>query len=241
MKEEYQYSLALALFDFVPVIFSSIGLILIARMIAAIEPKLQRIAQISVVMIIIGGTAKVTWKTLIAAFDINFMALNHSLFIFMAPGFTLLTYALILTRRSYNRVEYSSKGWLWPAGFIAVFALTAGYLAINFPDKRFWFLSLLVLLTVANMVFIWHAVRHAWQIKQKGAGVLFIVNLVGIFLLSYLARQGDQSEAAQWLAEILNSITQGALALGAYWLYRATSREVENAAADVHPVLGVRS
>lgn len=229
MTDEFEYSMALALFDFVPVLLSSAGLLYLARALGLINPAIKWQALASAVLIIAGGFCKVFWKFLIAATDVHYPVLNNMFFILLAPGFTLLTYYLWSARAFYQQRLVSRSALVWPWLIIAVFAAVAGYLALTFPEQRKWFLALLVLVTVSNIVFIWHAVRHSLQLKLRGSAWLFVLNLVGVFVLAGLARAGHQHEAVQWVEQILNAFTQGAL-LAAAWMLYQTHRQVQSPA-----------
>jgi len=219
MTEEFEYSMGLALFDFVPVLLSSAGLLYLARALGLINPAIKWQALASAILIIAGGFCKVFWKFLIAATDVHYAVLNNMFFILLAPGFTLLTYYLWSARKAYRQQPVPNYSLVWPWLIIAVFAGVAGYLALTFPELRRWFLALLVLVTVSNLVFIWHAVRHSLQLKLKGSALLLVLNLVGVFALAGLARAGHQHEAVQWIEQILNAFTQGALLAAALMIY----------------------
>ena len=219
MTNEYEYSMALALFDFVPLLLSSAGLLYLARALGLINPAIKWQALASALLIITGGFCKVFWKFLLAATDVHYPVLNNMFFILLAPGFTLLTYYLWAARAFYRQRVISGFAIVWPWLIIAVFAVVAGYLALTFPEQRKWFLALLVLVTVSNVVFIWHAVRHSLQLKLSRSAWLLVLNLVGVFVLAGLARAGHQHEAVQWVEQILNTFTQGALLAAALMLY----------------------
>ncbi len=64
--------------------------------------------------------------------------------------------------------------------------------------------------------------RWARWIGRPGLGWLFIVSMVVTLLLNGLARAEAQSEALQWVEQLLNTLNQGAFLLGALLLERAT-------------------
>ncbi|MDF3125324.1 hypothetical protein [Rheinheimera sp. 1928-s] len=220
MTNEFEYSMGLALFDFIPVLLSSAGLLYLARAIGLIHPSIRTQVLASALLIITGGFCKVFWKFLIAATEVHYPVLNNCFFIFLAPGFTLLTYYLWSARKAYQQRPAPGYTFAWPLLIIVLFASIAGYLAVAFPEQRKWFLALLVLVTVSNVVLIWHAVRHCLQLNLRASAVLFVVNLVGVFVLAGLARLGHQDEAVQWVEQILNAFTQGALLAAALMLYK---------------------
>jgi hypothetical protein len=51
---------------------------------------------------------------------------------------------------------------------------------------------------------------------------LFIINLVGVFLLNGLARMPEQTIALQWIEESINTVSWLAFAVAAYKIYQHT-------------------
>ncbi|WNC72207.1 hypothetical protein RGQ13_19105 [Thalassotalea psychrophila] len=222
----YQYSIELALFDFIPVMLSALGLYFVVKIINANNDEYQTLTKVAALMIVFGGVSKATWKLLIASADLNFMWLNNNLFIFMAPGFAFLTFCLYAARKRYNQQSIKATAWRCPATIVAIFAIISLTLAITYPDKKLWFFALLGLLTLSNLVFIWHAIRHSWQVKVRSSALLYLLNIIGIFTLSGIARMNDQREAIQWVAEFTNTATQGAFALAGYLLWKKTRSSI---------------
>lgn len=218
----YQYSIELALFDFIPVMLSALGLYFIVQIINANNVHYQTLTKVAAAMIVFGGVSKATWKLLVATSDINIMFLNNNLFIFMAPGFAFLTFCLYAARKQFNQQVIKATAWRCPASIVGIFALLAIALAISFPEKKLWFFALLGLLTISNIIFIWHAIRHSLQMKCRPSALLYLLNIIGIFTLSGIARMNDQREAIQWVAEFTNTATQGAFALAGYLLWKKT-------------------
>ncbi len=64
--------------------------------------------------------------------------------------------------------------------------------------------------------------RWARWIGRPSLGWLFIASMIVTLLLNGLARAEAQSEALQWVEQLLNTLNQGAFLLGAFLLERAT-------------------
>lgn len=207
-----EYTLSLALEDFVPVVLSSLGLFFIRRMVLARVGGLPgRVATLGWVLITVGGLSKSTWKLIMALTDgtRDVAVLDNALFVFLAPGFVCMAWAVW-------RMRGGKGGWGVPAGIIATFYVLALITVLTSPGARTWVFVLLGLTTLANLTLGILLIRQAWQKGQKGMGVLFVVNLVAIFILSGLARVEPQTIPLQWIEQSINTVSQGAFALAAW-------------------------
>ncbi|TRX55010.1 hypothetical protein [Thalassomonas sp. M1454] len=218
----YQYSIELALFDFIPVMLSALGMYFIVQIINANNQNYQTLTKVAAAMIVFGGVSKATWKLLVATNGVDIAILNNNLFIFMAPGFAFLTFCLYAARKQFNQQAIKPTAWRCPASIVTLFAILSIALAVTYPDKKLWFFALLGLLTISNIIFIWHAIRHSLQAQSKTSALLYLLNIIGVFALSGIARMNDQREAIQWIAEFTNTATQGAFALAGYLLWKKT-------------------
>ncbi|WP_371189351.1 hypothetical protein [Thalassotalea maritima] len=219
----YQYSVALAVFDYVPIILSATGLYFIVRVINQGDFAYPKLVVTAALLIISAGLCKATWKLIIALNDVHISVLNNALFVLMTPGFVLLAFCMWVYRRQYRDDPVKPTAWRCPASIILLFASISLYLAMSFPEQRLWFLVLLLPLTIANCVFTFHAAKHSFDVGNLAAGLFFILNIIGVFAMSGLARTGDQSEAMQWIEEIVNAATQGAWAIAGYLLFKSAT------------------
>ena len=216
----YQYSLVLALTDYIPIIFSGLGLWFTAKAIEQHEASIARLMRWATLFLVMGGLCKASWKLLIASVDVNLIWLNHALFMFMAPGFTFIAFAMWAGRRQLAGKPLKATAWRCPASATALFALLAVGAAIAQDGGRTWFFILLLQLTVANILFTWHATKYSVMRQNRLAGALYVLNIIGVFAMSGFARVGDPSEAFQWLAQLTNTATQGSLALAGWLLWK---------------------
>ena len=222
-----EYTISLALVDFLPVIFSAIGVFIIANMIAGLDRTSGRMAYLAAVLITLGGLSKAVWKLIIAATGNDVVGLDDLLFVFLGPGFTLLSWALWNAQLVMAGKEIPRHVWLRPLGVIALFGIGSISARIAQPDERYWVYILLTLTTFANLAVGVLLIRQALQQKQKLTAVLFIINLIAIFALSGMARIPEQTIALQWIEETINVFAQGAFAIAAYQLARETAVATE--------------
>ncbi|MCC5825029.1 hypothetical protein [Alkalimonas sp.] len=218
-----QYSLALALYDYIPIVLFVTGLLFTARCLEQTDASMARLMRFAIVLVGLGGFCKATWKLLIAAFDINWMPLNDALFVLMAPGFTFIAFAIWSVRRQLAQRPLRATAWRCPLSASMLGLGLALLLAIRL-ESNVWFFVLLLQLTLANILFTWHAMKLSLAAGSTLAAALFVANIVGVFVMSGLARVGDPSEAFQWLAQISNTATQGSLALAGWVLWQRLNR-----------------
>lgn len=201
-----EYTLSLALFDYVPVALSGLGMILLARWLQSSA------ALLGTGLIIAGGLSKATWKLLVVVTGVDHVWLANLLFILLAPGFLLVAGATF--SRLAGKPEI--RAWMTGGALAALSLATAAYLANSQPDARTWVYVLLGMTSLATIGLGGRLIAYGLGRKQRLAALLVVVNLAGVFTLSYLARL-EQTAALQWIEEGLNTVTHGALTL-AIWL-----------------------
>ncbi len=214
------YSLALALEDFIPVIFSSLGIWFISQMIVRVDAEIGRMSQIGWLLITIGGTLKAVWKLLMALSDAqtNIVFFDKSLFVWMGVGFVLMSYAVSYALRVVDERNPRQRIWLWPLITIATFFV--GGFATGFPDFAIstWRFLFLGMLTIANVVLAALLIRRARRMQMPLVAALFLVNIVVVFALSGLARIPVQTIPLQWTEQLMNTVGQAAFMYAAWKL-----------------------
>lgn len=210
------YSLGVALFDFVPVFFTVLALSWLALGVGSSHASLLPLAWTAVTLIGLGGLCKATWKLLIATRAVDVVWLDQLLFVLLAPGFIVMAFVMHHSRGSGPG---ASRGrlLLW-----LCVPLLGATMAISLqPDSRLWFFWLLAVTTVANAALLIHASLAS---RDRGLGWLvagcFALNFIATLALSGLSRL-PQGEATAWLQQSVNLFAQGALATGAWHLSRA--------------------
>ena len=218
-----EYTLGLALEDYVPVIFSSIGMWLLTQMIAQVNKEAGRLALIGWLFISLGGLSKSSWKLVMALSNgtQDIVILDNLLFVLLGPGFVFMAWSLWC---AYRMVTNQFRPGIWgvPMIITAVFIIPTIYSASTQPDSRTWFFILLTMTTLGNLVLGILLIRQSLFLKQPWIAVLFGINLVTIFALSGMARIPDQTIPLQWTEQIVNTISQGAFAFAAWQVAKET-------------------
>lgn len=201
-----EYTLSLALVDFLPVLFTALGLTLIARMVSHLSPPHGRAAYAGAALTVAGGFFKAAWKLVMAltdgAVDIDWM--EDGLFVWMAPGYVLLLWSVWQAIRGASG-KTMLHPWIGPLAFVAFMFAGSLYLYNADPASPAWervLLSVMVLATVVTGILL---AVFGFRRKLSLAGWLFIANLAGVFLLNGLARLPEQPISLQWVEELINA------------------------------------
>jgi hypothetical protein len=218
-----EHTISLALVDFIPVVFSAIGVVLIARMIAQLHLTSGQVAYVAAALIALGGLSKAGWKLIIASTGNDIVWLDELLFIFLGSGFTLMSWALWNARLVLSGQEVPRTIWLRPLAVIALFGGGAIAARLAQPEARYWVYILLMLTTFANLAVGILLIRQARQQSLRLAATFFLFNLIAIIALSGMARVPEQTIALQWIEELINVLAQGAFAIAAWQLVTAVA------------------
>ena len=197
MKETYP--LALAIFDFVPVIFFLIGAIYLIRIASRMcGMRCRRLAIVGSLLIFIGGFLKAMWKLLVTTGVGDFQLMSEIQFALVAPGFAVLLIVVIwMTPRDGKQAK--EKDILTPA--IAA-----------------WKIPALIVMTLASMgvmgILTYIAFRHEAKLAATGFIVAFLC-LVGMGSMA----SGEQTLARQWIEQSINSLGQLGFMIGTIFLF----------------------
>jgi hypothetical protein len=219
----HQYSVSVALFDFLPVAATALALALLARAIGQRYPALAPAVWLGALLVPLGGLCKATWKLIVAVYQRELVWLENQLFILMAPGFVLMAYSMFHARRAGQTgiqpdgpVFARARLWFW----LTIPAAGAIAAALYAPGSRLWFFWLLGVTTLGNVALL---VNAALTARGYGLGgkvtTYFVLNFAGTLALSGLARL-PPGEATAWTQEIVNLFAQLALLLGCWHLSR---------------------
>lgn len=215
------YSIAVALFDYLPVSLTALALALLAQGIGRRLPALAPLAIAAAVLVPLGGFCKASWKLILALGGPDLAWLSNLLFIALAPGFILMAYCMFHAARAWAGDQGGALSRPRLAIWLALPLLAAAGIALALPDSRAWLFTLLGVTTVANATLIVHAVRASVRARLGMATVsCFIYNFAATLALSGLARL-PPSNGAAWLQEGVNFTAQAALALGCWALSSA--------------------
>lgn len=216
-----EYTLSLALLDFLPVLFSCVGFLYIIRLVSYILPAQGKVAFWGSLLVVAGGFFKAVWKLLMAlsnnTVDINWM--EDGLFVFMAAGYTLIAWSVWQTARSVQG-KRTYNAWAIPLGIIFIVYLLSYYFFRTNPAFPAWERILLTTTVLATLVTGLLLIAFAFRLRLGVAAILFMFNLLTIFVLNGMARMPVQPISLQWIEEGINAVSWLAFALGARSLYQ---------------------
>jgi len=219
------YTLGLALFDYLPVIAAGFGLYLICKYCAGLAGYDGHWIVFIPLVALTGGALKASWKLIWALQHVNYQWMSDQLFFFLASAYVLMAVLVIRSlRAAADGTSLPPRWYLLPVQIIVVMLAGAFYLKTT-TDGRTWSFLLLAVLSLANLVFLLTLVGHAWRRANWLAVGTFVCNLVLSYALVGLARM-EQTAQLQWIEEFLNLTNNSLLAVGAWSLIRrSTSNE----------------
>lgn len=200
-----EYPLALALEDYLPVLFSIAGLVLLSRMIWRMDRSLGWLAAVGTFLIGTGGLMKATGKLVMAFGGSDVALLNLALFPLIAPGFTMVAWAFFQVGRTWNDQPVRPRTWIVPVVIIAVFSSISLTIWTNGGP---WRLIFLLLATLANIVLSILLIRAVWQREMRLVAGLFLTNLLITLAMSQMAQIPMQTIALQWFEQLTQTVGQ---------------------------------
>jgi hypothetical protein len=219
------YTLGLALFDYLPVIAAGFGLYLICGYCASLANYEGHWIVVIPAIALTGGVLKASWKLIYALNGVDHRWMSEQLFFFLAASYLLMGAFVLGSIRAGSKNTDLNKNWWYSPTLIAVIVLvTAQYLKLN-TDGRTWSTMLLATLSLANLVMLLTLIVHCVKKRNWYAGGAFVTNLVLSYVLVVLARIPEQTADLQWLEEFLNLGNNSMLAIGAWALIRVRKRQ----------------
>jgi hypothetical protein len=211
-----QLTLPLALFNLLPVVFTGLALLFLARLVGDLDPINRTMARLGGALILLGGLSKAIWKLMLVTTGIDAVWLASLLFPLMAPGFAMLAGAVAGVLLRLRGQGETARLRYWVAGVIlsVMAAILVRLFGLGIP--RGWFLPLLGLVSIANLVLSCVLIVIALRLRRNRAAMLFAVNLVMVFALPPIAMVGPDSLLLHWVEQVLTAVGTAAFALGAY-------------------------
>jgi hypothetical protein len=210
-----EYTVPLALQDYMTVIFSAVGLALLTSMVAQLDRELGRMALIGTILTVAGGAFKATGKLVLAMGGPDVAVLNLGLFPLIAPGFTLMVWSLYQIRRSFRDQPPLRRPWLVPLLIIGL--VGAGSAAI-FNAGGPWRVPLIALASLANILMLSMLAIASWRRGLRQAAGLFVFTLVVVLVMSQLASIPFDRIEIIWFEQVSQTIAQALFAF-ASWQY----------------------
>ena len=177
-------SVPMALVDYIPVVLYCISAVILQR---DFYNRMSRgtfaLLSAGMIMSIMAGLFKATWKLLFALGVCDFDRLNKSFFPLQSVGILLAGIALMLM------VFARQKGTSLHSAAPAVFAGTGVFIALMVLGLCGMFLGLSV---------------EAKRRKKKSAMVLFIITFVFMLMMGYLSSKNFEKASMNWISEGVN-------------------------------------
>lgn len=194
------FSVSMALVDYIPVIcFAIAGVILMRDLYNKMDKSAFALFSAGVIDIVCAGALKATYKLLYAAGACDFVSLNAMFFPVQSIGFLLAGIGILLMvcRSKSKNALLAVAPPVFSGTFVFVALMVAG---LGIMD------------TVLCIL--------ACKMKNKALIALFAVSFVCSLCMGYLSSQDFAEAAMNWIAEGVNVIGQGALLAGVVLLHK---------------------
>lgn len=205
---------ALALLDFAPAFFLSLGLFFLAQLVDRLEPRCRRLAIAGLLLVTLGVLARAA-SNLSLVFSGEIPVLSTTLYVFAGPGFTLMAAALIRARAAVLGRLVRPDPWLAPTAISWLFLLAAFYLNAS-AEGDAWRSALLALALAGSATTGLVAASLGWRRQLHMAAGLFALNIVGTWAALGLRTFVPQTILIQLVEELLDVAAQAAFAFAAW-------------------------
>ena len=191
------FSISMALFDYIPVAFFAIGaIILLGDFYSKMSKLAYALFSAGVINVAMAGALKATWKLLYAVEFGDVTALNAMFFPVQSIGFLLAGIAVILMlcdkKKAHNVVEPVSMTML---------CVVLMVLGLGFLDAGLCIISK--------------------KMKKPAIIAIFAVSFVCCLGMGYLSSKDFEKASMNWIAEGVNFVGQGLFLLGVWMLHKA--------------------
>ncbi|MBK5254961.1 MAG: hypothetical protein JJE39_02915 [Vicinamibacteria bacterium] len=206
---------ALALLDFAPVFFLSLGLFFLAQLVERLDPRCRRMALAGFALVMLGGLARAASNLALAISGESIPVLSTTLYVFCGPGFTLMGAALIRGRATTLGRRVVRDPWFAPTAFSWLVLLLAFYLNAT-TEGDAWKGALLGLGLAGCIATVFAAASLGLRRQLHMAAALFLLNLIGISAVLGLQILVDQNLWTQLVGELLSLAAEAAFAFAAW-------------------------
>lgn len=193
-----EFSIGMALFDYIPVIFFAIGSIILIRDLKDKSRKESFILfKLGVVAVILAGFLKATWKLLYAAKIADITMFDELFFPLQSTGF-LLAGVGIMSILYYKSSKKATFFAMEPSLLLMILLMVSG---LGFLDAGLCIISK--------------------RLKRPVAIAIFAASFVCCLGMGYLSSKNFEKASMNWIAEGVNFCGQGLFLLGVWMLHKA--------------------
>ena len=197
MKE---FSVAMSLFDYIPVIlFAAAGIILMRDLYNKMSKGAFALFAAGLIDVVCAGALKATYKLLYALNVCDFAPLNDMMFPVQSIGFLLAGVGILamLLHKQGKTAVYAAAPVLFKGTFIFITLMVLG---LGLVDAALCVLSV--------------------KLKKPALIALFAVSFVCSMGMGYLSTRDFSQASMNWIAEGVNALGQCALLLGVGLLHK---------------------
>lgn len=196
------FTIAMALVDYIPVLFFGIGAVILQR---DLYNKMSKGAfalfAAGTINVFAAGALKATYKLLYAAGVCDFESLNAMFFPVQSIGFLLAgigIIAMLCFKQEKKTTVLAAAPAVYSGTFLFVGLMVAG---LGCMDVGLSYL--------------------AAKLKKKSAIALFLLSFICSLCMGYLSSRDFAQASMNWIAEGVNVVGQGAFLGGVYLLHKA--------------------
>ena len=198
------FSIGMALFDYIPVIFFALGAYILLR---DFHNKVRKDSYIlfatGVAAVAVAGVLKATWKLLYAANICNIVMFDELFFPLQSMGF-LLAGVGIMSILFFRSSKKPSLFAMEPSLLLMILLMVSG---LGFLDAGLCILSK--------------------KLKKPALIAIFAVSFVCCLGMGYLSSKDFAKASMNWIAEFVNFFGQGLFLLGVWMLHKAGLDKLE--------------
>ena len=198
------FSIGMALFDYVPVIFFALGAFILLRdFYNRVNKYLYVIFALGVISVALAGTLKATWKLFYAAEICDIAIFNKMFFPTQSIGFLLAGIGMILM----------------------IFIKPSKKAKLNSMEPT---LLVMILLMVSGLALLDAGLCIlSAKLKKPVAIVMFVFSFICCLGMGYLSSKDFEKASMNWIAEGVNFVGQGLFLLGVWMLHKAGLDKLE--------------
>lgn len=194
------FSDAMALVDYIPVLFFAIAAVTLLRdLYSKMTKGAFALFSAGVINVTTAGALKATWKLLYAAGICNFEALDHMFFPVQSIGFLLagIGILIMIAHKPGKTTLMAAAPPVFTGTFVFVGLMVAGLGILD---------TVLCILAVKS--------------KKPGLIALFALSFICSLCMGYLSSQDFAKASMNWIAEGVNVVGQGTLLIGTVLLHK---------------------
>lgn len=196
----YNFTIPMALMDFVPVIFFGVSAVILLRdLYSKMRPGAYILLAAGSVNVFLAGFCKALWKLLYAGNICDFMALEEMFMPVNSLGllFVGVSFIAMLCRKKKA----------------AVLSVAPPVFASSLPFIAMMVIGLGGMCAGLSVV--------AAKMKKRSVMILFILSFVCAMVMGYLSSQDSTLSWVNWAEQSINTVSQGCLMAGVILLHKA--------------------